>query len=305
MTFGILTLATRADYHQAIGLALSARVSNPGVPLAVACSPDVEPLLRPYFDQVVLEDPTVQGFEHKLNLDRYSPFDKTFFFDSDVLLFRPLREVLKQWAGKSYAACGDYISATASTTATYRFSPFGLDNAKVLKIIKQDQLVHIDGAGHAYFEKPACQDVFDLARSIAANYRHYAGEIRLADEDVMNITMTLLGLTPMAHFGFWSIYASVKKGTLKMNAASGKCSMMWADTGEVCHPYMMHFLANQAPVLHTLQLRKLFRKFGVNTSGLLFKAAQDVYHMKVAWPVRGIIRSLIKAQPGKGLRDHL
>ncbi len=268
MTFGILTLATRSDYQQAIGLALSARVSNPGVPLAVACSPEVRPLLSPYFDKVVFEDPAVRGFAHKLNLDRYSPFEKTFFFDSDVLLFRPLHEVLNQWAGK------------------------------------HNRLVHIDGAGHAYFEKPTCQEVFDLARSIAANYRHYAGEIRLADEDVMNITMTLLGLTPMSHFGFWSIYASVKKGTLKMNAAAGKCSMMWADTGEVCRPYMMHFLANQAPVLHTLQLRKLFRKFGVSTNGLLFKAAQDMYIMKVAWPIRGIVRSLIKVQPGKGSRDH-
>src|SRR6266568_541264 len=111
MTFGILTLATRSDYQQAIGLALSARVSNPGVPLAVACSPEVGPLLSPYFDKVVFEDPAVRGFAHKLNLDRYSPFEKTFFFDSDVLLFRPLHEVLNQWAGKSYTACGDYISA--------------------------------------------------------------------------------------------------------------------------------------------------------------------------------------------------
>src|SRR6266702_3216329 len=261
MTFGILTLATRADYHKAIGLALSARVSNPGVQLAVACSPDIAPLLRPYFDYVVSEDPTVRGFAHNLHLDRYSPFDSTFFFDSDVLLFRPLNAVLSQWYGRSYAACGDYISD--------KVSPFGLDNAKVLKIIKHDRLVHIDGAGHAYFEKPACQEVFDMARAIAATYRHYAGEIKLADEDVMNIAMTLLGLAPMPHFGFWSLYASVEKGSLKMNAAAGKCSMRWADTRETCHPYMMHFLANQAPFVYTMQLRRLFQKFGVSTSGLL------------------------------------
>jgi hypothetical protein len=297
MTFGIFTLATRADYHKAIGFALSARVSNPGVPLAVACSPDMQSLLRPYFDQVVSEDPTVRGFAHKLNLDRYSPFDKTFFFDSDVLLFRPLNEVLEQWSGKSYTACGDYISD--------KVSPFGLDNASVLKIIKHDRLVHIDGAGHAYFEKPACQKVFDLARTIASNYRYYAGEIRLADEDVMNITMTSLGIEPMPHFGFWSLYASVRKGSLKMNAAAGKCSMIWADTGEICHPYMMHFLANQAPFVYTLQLRRLFQKFGVNTSGLLLKAVQDLYINNVLWPVSGAVRSLIKADPARRLRDQL
>src|SRR5205823_321827 len=111
-----------------------------------------------------------------------------------------------------------------------KLSSFGLDNAKVLKIINHRQLVHIDGAGHAYFEKPSCQQVFDFAREVAKNYRHYAGEIAMADEDVMNITMTQLGIAPMPQFGFWSIYASARKGSLKMDASAGNCFMIWADT---------------------------------------------------------------------------
>jgi hypothetical protein len=297
MTFGILTLATRSDYHKAIGLALSARVSNPGVPLAVACSLETQPLLRPYFDHIISEDPSLRGFAHKLNLDRYSPFKKTFFFDSDVLLFRPLHEVLEQWKGKHYAACGDYISD--------QVSPFGLDNAKVLKIIKHDRLVHIDGAGHAYFEKPECSEVFDQARNIAANYRYYAGEIRLADEDVMNIAMTLLRVEPMPHFGFWSVHASAKKGTLRMDATAAKCSMVWADTGQICQPYMMHFVANKAPFVYAMQLRKLFQRFGVSTGGLFLKAAQDLYINNVLWPTSGIVRSLLKADPARRSRDQL
>jgi hypothetical protein len=297
MTFGILTLATKSDYHKAIGLALSARVSNPGIPVAVACSPEVRPLLAPHFDHVVMEDPSLRGFAHKLNLDRYSPFQKTFFFDSDVLLFRPLTSVLDQWMGRPYAACGDYISD--------KVSPFGLDNAKVLKIIKHQRLVHIDGAGHAYFETPACHEVFDFARDVAGNYKDYAGSIRLADEDVMNITMTMLGIVPMQHFGFWSIYPSAKKGSLKMDASAGKCSMIWADTGESCCPYMMHFVANQAPLAYTIQLKRLFRRFSVRVDGVLLKAANDIYTNNILWPVSGFVRSLIKADRAKRLRDQL
>ncbi|OYV43651.1 MAG: hypothetical protein B7X10_06355, partial [Burkholderiales bacterium 21-58-4] len=56
--FGVLTLATPNDHLKAIGLALSLRVSNPGVPTAVACSPAVGSLLEPYFDHVIAEDPS-------------------------------------------------------------------------------------------------------------------------------------------------------------------------------------------------------------------------------------------------------
>jgi hypothetical protein len=62
MAFGILTLATPDNYRKAIGLALSLRVSNPGVPTAVACSPKLHATLAPYFDRLIDEDPTLRGF---------------------------------------------------------------------------------------------------------------------------------------------------------------------------------------------------------------------------------------------------
>jgi len=62
MEFGILTLATEKDYLKAIGLALSVRVSNPGVPIAVACSSKVQQLLNPYFDILVDDNPDLHAF---------------------------------------------------------------------------------------------------------------------------------------------------------------------------------------------------------------------------------------------------
>ena len=79
MSFGVLTLATAGDYRKAIGLALSVRVSNPGVPIAVACAPSMRGLLAPYFDHLIDKDPSLFGYVHKIHLDRYSPFEETFF----------------------------------------------------------------------------------------------------------------------------------------------------------------------------------------------------------------------------------
>src|SRR6476659_3591148 len=100
--FGILTLATPNDYLKAIGLALSVRVSNPGVPIAVACSPRVMPLVKPYFDVVVEEKAGLRGFVHKVYLDQYSPFDETVFFDSDVLVFRSVLPYVAEWRQHAY-----------------------------------------------------------------------------------------------------------------------------------------------------------------------------------------------------------
>jgi hypothetical protein len=268
--FGALTLATPNDYLKAIGLALSLRVSNPNLPIAVACSPKLRPKLQPHFDFVVDEDPTVRGFVHKLHLDRYSPFEETFFFDSDVLVFRDLSTVLPEWRTQSYTACGIY--------ADDGISPFGFDRKLVLRKIGRERLVHIDGAGHSYFRKPACLEVFELARTVVANYPSYVGRpIPISDEDVMAIAMTLLDQKPMPHVDFWSRPLSSTKGTLIVNAAEGFCRLNRTVDGGEQFPHMMHFAANEVPFFYVRQLHSLYRKFGLDTGGLLSLAIEDYY----------------------------
>lgn len=285
MSFGILTLATHSDYRKAIGLALSLRVSNPGTPLAVTCSPTVRPLVAPFFDCTVEEDSSLSGFAHKLHLDRYTPFDETFFFDSDVLVFKRLEGTLDAWRTQPYAACGKYV--------TTGVSPFGLDRANVLKVLNRQQLVAIDGAGHAYFRKPECGMVFELAREIAADYEKYGGKfIRFADEDVMNIAMTVLNLKPMVMANFWSRYCSGEPSTVEMNAAEGRCSFRSAVTGLREEPYMMHFAADEAPFYYGKQLKKLFRKYNLSTRGIFRAAFSDFYRREIRWPLRAFLANL-------------
>lgn len=172
-------------------------------------------------------------------------------------------------------------------------SPFGLDRARVLKIVGKQELVHIDGAGHAYFRRPDCVAMFEVARNIAANYEKYTGgPIKFADEDVIDIAMTISDLKPMPHVEFWSRYCSGKPNSVKINAAEATCSFQSAITGEIQRPYMMHFVANEAPFVYGGQLKQLFEKFDVSTKGLFSTAVAGFYLREIKWPLKAFIDGL-------------
>jgi hypothetical protein len=275
--FGVLTLATDNDYLKAIGLALSLRVTNPAVPLAIACNASVAEKAGRFFDHVIPEQAGLRGFVHKVYLDRYSPFERTLFLDSDVLVFKDLQPYVERWKGRAYCACGGYLSDGVS--------PFGLDRAMVLSKIGKDRLVFIDGAGHAYFEKPACVEVFETGRRVTEHYRELAGDIRYADEDVMAIAMTMLGLPPASDWDFLARYLSARPGTMRMDATAGVCEFIAATTGRPFAPCIVHFAANEAAVPYTRQLLALFEKFDAPTEGLWTQGVQDWWAWNVRLPV--------------------
>ncbi len=287
MSFGILTLATPGDYKKAIALALSARVSNPGVPLAVAAAAKLRPLLAPYFEHFVEENGALKGFEHKVHMDRYSPFEDTFFFDSDVLLFQDLLPTAKAWGHQVYTAIGGY--------QTEGYSTFGMDRKKVLKKIGKPRMAVIDGAGHCYFRKPGSTAFFELARDITARHQEYCGRIKYADEDVIDIAMTVMDLQPAAGRGFFSRHLSAKPGSLRMSALDGLCSYVEQEgAGERISVSMMHFASNEAPFTYARQMHTLFRKYGVETSGLYRNACQEFFDSEIKLRARRWVRGLLK-----------
>lgn len=283
--FGFLTMATPNDYLKAIGLALSLRVSNPGVPIAIACSSKIHALVSPYFDYVVEEKAGLRGFVHKVYLDVYSPFKNTVFFDSDVLVFKPIKPYVDAWHNRPYCAIGQYLTDGKSA--------FGLDRAAMLKKLQKPKIVEIGGAGHAIFYKPQCTEVFDLAREITANYKEIAGDIAYADEDVMNIVMTQLDIEPdFEDKVFLSRYSSAKPNTMEMDATIGKCHFILKETGQIHHPCMIHFACNEAPGPYTLQLLKLFKKFNVPTKGLVKLGLDDAYELYFKMPLHPYVVKL-------------
>lgn len=269
MSFGILTSAIKSDYLKAIGLVLSLRVSNPGVPVAIVCPKNIRHLVEPYFSHIIDEDPNFKGFEHKINLDKYSPFNETLFLDSDILVFRNVKPFLETWGDKPYSACGHY--------AIDGFSSFGLDIKKVLQLLHKDKFVKIEGVGHGYFHKPGCTDFFDSAREVTRNYRYYAGDAKYADEDAVSIVMTKMDYITAPWGEFFSRYFNAKSGTMQMNAVKGVCKFIHLDTGELYSPCTMHFARDEAAFAYTWQLYKLYKHFNIPTKGLFRFALVGYY----------------------------
>ena len=285
-SFGVLTLASPSDYLKAIGLALSLRTSNPGVPLAVASSRKLHYYLAPHFDYVIEEQSALRGFEHKVHLDEYTPFKTTFFLDSDVLVFKPLKPYVELWDNPVYAAQGWY--------ETYGFSTFGLDRAAILKKTGKERFTVIEGAGHACFRTPESKPMFDLARTITANYKEYAGDLQYADEDAVAIAMTMLDMPPAPFSDFFSRYLSGKPGTIEIDSAHARCRFIWRDNNQPFEPCMMHFAANESPLPYVRELMRLFRSKGVPTGGLLSLGLNDFWHSSFKSAVRARLDSLKK-----------
>lgn len=273
MSFGFITLAIKSDYHKAIGLALSLRISNPAIPIAIACPKSIRHLVEPYFDYVIDQDPNFKGFAQKVNLDRYTPFDTTFFLDSDILVFKELKPHLETWGAAPYSACGDYVTEGSSC--------FGLNIKNTLQVLNKNRFVKIEGVGHALFRKPDCNEFFERAREVTENYTDYAGNIKYADEDAISIVMTELGYSPAPWGVFCSRYMGAKRGTMKMNVVKGECSYIRIDTGEPISPCTMHFARDEAPFAYTWQLYKLYKHFNVSPKGLLLKAFVGFYNLKI------------------------
>jgi len=284
--FGILTLATPNDYLKAIGLALSLRVSNSGIKTAVACSTKLFPILSPYFDHVIEERKGLRGFAHKVYLDHYSPFKTTLFFDSDILVFRPVHDFIHRWPAQPYVACGKLEAGGVSA--------FGLDRSAVIKRLGVEKLVCIDGAGHALFHVPDSIPLFDRAREITDRYAEFAGGARYADEDAMNMVMTEFGLVPAAYEQFFARYCSARPGTMEIDARVGLCRFVANDSGEIFEPCMIHFAADEAPLAYTYQLWLLFGKFGVPRRELLFLGAKDWFNREVRLPLHGLKKRLFR-----------
>jgi len=290
-SFGVLTLASPSDYLKAIGLALSVRASNPGVPIAVAAARRLHGYLQPHFDYVIEEQPGLRGFEHKVHLDEYTPFRTTFFLDSDVLVFKPLRPWVERWGDPVYTAQG--------SLDTGGFSTFGLDRAAVLKKLDRERFSVIEGEGRALFRMPECKEMFDLARTITANYREYAGDIVFADEDAVAIAMTILKMPPAPISQFFSRYLSGVPGTIRMDASRGVCHFLWRDDRRPFEPTMMHFAANESPIRYTRELMRLFRSNGVPTTGLLRMGAHDFWSSQVRLSLHSWKRKLLAYAGGR------
>jgi len=279
----VITLAIPKDYKKAIALALTLKENSPSLPISIVCSEALKPKVQPYFDQVILERSDLKGFEHKLYLDEYSPYENTFFFDADILIIKDIMPIIEKWSGSAYAVRGELVEEGGSS--------FGLNREFVLDLINKKQFSVIDGAGHAYFEKPACKVVFDEGRKVLSEYAKYKAP-RFADEDAMGIAMTLLDIAPKQDKYFLgSPWCAIDK-SFKINTNNATCTYKDLVLGEVS-PYFVHFPSLVYPFTYAREMLRTYKRHNVQVSGIWRVAVKELWILNAYWPLATLAKKIL------------
>jgi len=283
---GVITLAIPKDYKKAIALALTLKEHSPDLPISIVCSEALRSDVKSFFDQVIIERSDLKGFEHKLYLDEYSPYKRTFFFDADILIIKDIMPIFKKWSGSAYAVRGTLVVEGVSS--------FGLNRKYVLDLVKKEQFSVIDGAGHAYFEKPACTMIFDEGRKVLSDYAKYKAA-RFADEDAMGIAMTLLDIAPKQDKDFLGSPWCAINNSFKINTNNATCTYKDLLLGDVS-PYFVHFPSLVYPFTYGREMINIFKRHDIRISGIWRLALKEFIILNVMWPlgrcyrkVRGVI----------------
>lgn len=282
---GVLVLCTKSDWHKAFAMICSLRLHNKDIPIATVSTPDVLELLAPVSNYLVEENPNLRGFAHKLELDRYSPFQKTLFIDADMIWFDDPLKLIEKLRGQPYGVRGRYVSGGTSA--------FGLDRAEIAQKLGVDKVVNIDGAGHAYFEKPACQEIFEEARSILGNYSVIAPGARVADEDVIAIAMTRLHYAPVEDKNIVGFCRAAIRKTITLDVTAGVCEYMDLD-GDYVKPIVMHFPRDTCPWTYHRLMKEVVdgSGFALDIPWVWF-ALQDWFRVEILYRL-GKIKRLLK-----------
>lgn len=187
---GVLTLACGKDiyFDMAATLARSFRCHHEGSEIQFVIATDDESRIptdvKRFARVVVFEPDRTIGFELKLNLDLYTPLEKTLFVDADCLIAGSLERVFDHFDGKRFAAIGRNLN---------QGEWFGDIDGRC-GAIGCPRIPIFVGAIY-YFEKTACEHpVFSSARGYSEHYDKL-NIVRLRDkkneEPLLSIGMAL------------------------------------------------------------------------------------------------------------------
>ncbi len=281
---GILTMCYEADWHKAIGLAMSLRMVKSELPVAVCCPPSLRSKVENHFDFYIPQRGDLSGFVHKLHLDEYSPFQRTLFIDADILIFRDPQELFDHWEGQPYMARGELLRESTSS--------FGLRRGDILAKMNKEHFSCIGGAGHAYFEKPACQPIFDRARQILLEYDQWAPGANIADEDIFGIVMTEREIFPDQRNDITAYSKIAAKNSLVVNVENGVCNFI-NSSGQKIHPLMLHFHTRANPIQYHAELTRLAKLYDVRGVNWRTLGLSEWAHYQLWWGIKSKIRSIL------------
>lgn len=238
---GVLTFAVGAKRYidQAVNLARSVRLHNPGLPVALVTDSRSEALAQEFAHILPLQPDLGAPLRQKLYSINYSPFDETLFIDSDCLVFGSLDGV---FAKLEFA---DFNMAVA------QLSHGTWHSADLSKWAERlgTATVPVGNAGCFFFRRsPDATNLFAAAREAmnAETYRqigvHNRRDGELMMEPAISVAMVQCGFAGVPLDYSIMVSPLTPRGKLcRFDVLSGRLEYAIAD--ERVEPAIYHFLA--------------------------------------------------------------
>lgn len=258
---GILIIAQGKQRYlnMAVNIAMSIRYSNPGTLIALVTDNPTNQHEKLYDYIIPIESSLGVGFVQKINMYKYSPFNKTIFIDVDCLVLRDIDFIWNGMLGKPVGVLGQKVIE----------GKFIGTSVEALKEKFTFNFLPTFNGGVYYFEKgQRAEMVFEHAIQIFNNQYDELGLCKFSgnpgDEPVMSIAMGVANISPMEDPEGIGMYTPVgQKGQFKMNLPTGYCEFVKFD--KLVRPAIMHFGGGYPEAFHYRRERvklKLVYKLG-------------------------------------------
>jgi hypothetical protein len=235
---GIITMAFGKPQfiEMAKWLGMSLRHNAPNLESAILTDSS-DPELANLFTHVIPHRPEMgNNVEPKFHLDRFSPFEESFYIDTDCLVLNDLSAFFDMFKGEYFGIPGwRYLSREDRDG--------NVDVSFVLEHFGIEALPKFNGGCYYLRVCPETTAFFDTARKLLAE----AESLRIgfypgggfADEPLFALALALhqSRLTPTGTQGAWTPLNS--RGPIHLDVLAGKCHF-WKE-GVTVHPDIIHF----------------------------------------------------------------
>jgi hypothetical protein len=185
---GVLTIVYGSTKYarQAVNLARSIRLRDPNLPLAIVTDLDPASFEGMYDHVISWKFKNWTGWLAKLDACAMTPFDKTLYLDSDMLVFESLEKIFAHFAGDEFGVVGHDVT----NVVWYK-------SMEKIRQVVPSQTYPIFNGGLYYFVKgEVAESIFRNAKLLHARY----DELQLKRNRRMDCDQALVSLA-MAQAG--------------------------------------------------------------------------------------------------------
>lgn len=248
MTFGVITIADGDWYvSMAIDLALSLDLYSPQLPKSVLTSEKFAERLKNYYDNVIILDPkrgNVHGFEQKLFLVDYSPYERTLYLDCDSLVYRPLEFIAKLYLNVPVG----YVGKSVVDGSWY-----GVHIKDLLSRLDKVHFNQVQGGFLFFDNSPKAKQIFKSARFYHARSQEFGipewswrGKGVFSDELALGLALTEMMVGPVNDGGSTMRFPMGLIEDPNLRILESKCTLKlksgdYLEESQTAHPAVMHF----------------------------------------------------------------